>query len=100
MGDAGVQGSNRCFRCGAVFPEGGLRYKVDIRVSQDTGGELATVEDLEKELGRLIDVIESKSSEELAREVHDDFHFVLCKACKEEYMKGPDIPLGTFFFGE
>jgi hypothetical protein len=100
MADSGVLGADKCFRCGAPFPEGGLRYRVDVRVSADTGDTLATVEELEKELGRLIDVLEKKKTEELEREVHEDFHFVLCKACKDEYLKGPDVPLGTFFFGE
>ncbi|MGA2192268.1 MAG: hypothetical protein ABSG42_02695 [Nitrospirota bacterium] len=99
MGTGDVNGSNHCFRCGKGFPEGGLRYRVDIRVSADTGVEL-TVEDLDKELGRLIKVMEGKSSSELEREVHTDFKFYLCRECKEEYLKGPDIPLDRFFFGE
>jgi hypothetical protein len=92
-------GSGRCFRCGAKFPEGGLRYRVDIRVSADTGGE-STVEDLEAELAHLLSVIEGKSTEELEREVHTDYRFFLCKPCKDLYLEGPEVPLDKFFFGE
>ena len=93
-----VNGSGSCIRCGEKFAEGGLRYKVDIRVAADTGGE-ATFEDLEKELGHLLEVISGKDEKDLEREVHTDFRFYLCRACKEEYLKGPEIPLGNFFFG-
>lgn len=101
MGDARLLGPDRCSRCGASFADGALRYRIDIRVSADNAGALATVEDLENELGRLIDVLENKkpTGEQDDRET-EDVHFVLCKACKEEYMKGPEIPPGTFFFGE
>jgi len=98
MEDKAVGGSGSCFRCGVSFPEGGLRYKVDVRVAADTGNEL-TPGDLEKELEKLLKVIEGKDATELEREVHNDFRFYLCKACKDEYLEGPEIPLGKFFFG-
>ena len=92
-------GSGRCFRCGARFAEGALRYRVDIRVAADTGGE-ASVEELETELKHLMEVIEGKTTEELEREVHSDYRFYLCKPCKDEYLAGPEVPLDKFFFGE
>ena len=95
-----MQGSGRCFRCGAEFPAGGIRYRIDIRVAADTGNEAASVEDLEKELKHLMEVIENRSPEELEKEVHDDFRFYLCAACKDEYLKGPEVPLMNFFFGD
>ena len=98
MDNQPVSGSSSCFRCGAIFPDGGLRYRVDVRVAADTGGEL-TPADLEKELSTLLKVIEGKETTELEREVHNDFRFYLCKACKDEYLKGPEIPMGYFFFG-
>jgi hypothetical protein len=99
MAEQTTQGSGSCFRCGAVFPEGGLRYRVDVRVAADTGNELAAA-DLVKELEHLLKVIEGKDAEQLEREVHADFRFYLCKPCKDEYMKGPEVPLGQFFFGD
>jgi hypothetical protein len=91
-------GPGKCFRCGTEFPEGGLRHRVDVRVAADTGGE-ATVKDLENELKHLLKVIEGKDEEELEREVHQEFCFYLCGPCKDDYLKGPEVPLGKFFFG-
>jgi len=99
MGAPHYAGSGKCFRCGIAFPEGGLRYRVDIRVAADTGGELSVV-DLEKELKHLLEVIEGKDNEELEREVHQEYSFYLCGPCKEDYLKGPEVPLGSFFFGK
>ncbi|MBI5190855.1 MAG: hypothetical protein HZA22_09280 [Nitrospirae bacterium] len=98
MCGAAASGPGSCFRCGVKFDEGALRYRVDIRVAADTGGE-ATIEDVEKELAHLLKVIEGRSEEELEREVHQDYRFYLCGPCREDYLKGPEIPLGTFFFG-
>lgn len=99
MGESHLTGSDRCFRCGIKFPEGGLRYKVDITVAADTGGEISDVRELEQELDHLLKVIEGTDEDELEREVHTDYRFYLCKACKDEYLRGPEAPLDTFFFG-
>lgn len=99
MADSRFSGPDHCFRCGAKFPEGNLRYRVDIRVAADTGGEVADTANLEEELEHLLEVIEGTDEDELEREVHTDFRFYLCRACKDEYLRGPDIPLDTFFFG-
>ena len=96
---AELGGPGRCHRCGVGFPEGSVRYKVEVRVNADTGGELATVEDLEKELDHLLNVIEGKDEKELEREVHTELTFYLCRACRDEYLAGPDTPLDRFFFG-
>jgi len=100
MGDAQVSGTNSCFRCGTEFPEGGVRYRVDIRVAADTGGVVSDVEDLNKELETLLDVIKGKDETELEQEVHQSFRFYLCRPCRDDYLKGPEIPLSNFFFGE
>jgi hypothetical protein len=100
MGESSLTGSDRCFRCGAMFPRGGLRYRIDIRVAADTGGEVDEAGNLSEELIHLLSVIEGKDEDELEREVHEDFRFYLCKACKDEYLRGPDVPLDMFFFGE
>ncbi len=99
MGYSRVSGSDRCFRCGAVFADGGLRYRVDIRVAADIVGELR-VEDPEAEIKRLLDAIKGRDEDELEREVHTDYAFYLCGPCKDEYLRGPDVPLGRFFFGK
>ncbi len=99
MGESSISGSDRCFRCGTAFPKGGVRYRVDIRVAADTGGEVEETADLNEELEHLLSVIEGTDEEELEREVHTDFRFYLCRACRDEYLKGPDVPLDTFFFG-
>lgn len=99
MAESRATGSGRCFRCGADFPGGGIRYRVDIRVAADTGGEVSDIKDLEKELQHLLKVIEGEDEQTLEREVHTDFTFYLCRVCRDEYLKGPDIPLDTFFFG-
>lgn len=98
MSVAAATGPGSCFRCGVRFPEAALRYRIDIRIAADTGGE-ATIEDVEKELNHLLKVIEGKGADELEREVHQDYRFYLCGPCKDEYLRGPEIPLGTFFFG-
>ncbi len=92
-------GPGRCHRCGVEFAEGAVRYKVEVRVNADTGGELATVEDLEKELDNLLNVIEGKDEKELESDVHTELTFFLCRACRDEYLRGPDVPLDRFFFG-
>ncbi len=96
---AELGGPGRCHRCGVEFPEGSVRYKVEVRVTADTGGELATVEDLEKELDNLIKVIEGKDEKELEQDVHTELTFHLCRACRDEYLSSPDMPLDRFFFG-
>ncbi len=96
---AELGGPGRCHRCGVGFPEGSVRYKVEVRVNADTGGELATVEDLEKELDHLLNVIEGKDEKELEQDVHTELTFFLCRACRDEYLRGPDVPLDRFFFG-
>ena len=96
---AELGGPGRCYRCGVVFPNGSVRYKVDVRVNASTDGEIETVEELEKELDHLLKVIEGKDETELEQEVHTQMIFFLCRTCRDEYLSGPDLPLDRFFFG-
>jgi len=99
MGVEARGGTGSCFRCGHQFGFGELRYRVDVRVAQDTGGEIDEPVDYEGEIAEALDLAQLKTDEELERDVHIDFLFYLCPACKDEYLKGPDVPLDEFFFG-
>jgi hypothetical protein len=92
-------GSRSCFRCGAGFGFGELRYRIDILVAADTGGEIDDTSDTQVGIADALERALEKTDEELEREVHTDFRFYLCEACKDEYLKGPEIPLDEFFFG-
>jgi len=99
MGVEARGGSRSCFRCGKEFGFGERRFRVDIRVAEDTGGELTGTDDYEGEIAEALDQALEMTEEELERSVHIDFLFYLCPACKDEYLKGPEVPLDEFFFG-
>jgi len=87
-----------CSRCQAVFAEGGIRYRVDLHVTADNGTG-ATTDELESELRELLELLEGKEPAQVEDEMHTNLHFYLCKACRDEYLKGPETPLSSFFFG-
>ncbi|OGL38950.1 MAG: hypothetical protein A2149_09350 [Candidatus Schekmanbacteria bacterium RBG_16_38_11] len=77
---------NRCLKCGKNFKEGNLRYKVKILVSSDFDGVLNESEE-EIDLHELMQEIENRESEELEDEVHKEINFLLCKPCRDVFVR-------------
>jgi len=88
-----------CSRCNTVFPDGVIRFRVDVHITADTGAGMSSQE-LVKELNELVDLLQGSEAPDPADESHANLHFYLCRACRDEYLKGPDTPLSSFFFGE
>ena len=88
-----------CSRCNAPFTEGSIRFRVDVHVTADNGTG-ASVEELEGELKELVELLEGRQPKRVDDELQTSLHFYLCKMCRDEYVKGPETPLSSFFFGE
>ncbi len=67
-----------CFRCAKHLPPGGLKYVVHIRVFADFDGVLSVPEgDMEAELGRILEEIESRNLDDLEQEVYQEIGLLL-----------------------
>ena len=77
-----------CDRCGIRIPEGGLKYIVAINIIADDDNILP--EDIaDEELDSMISEIGKYDSDMLDRDVHQELAFVLCKRCKEQFVRDP-----------
>jgi hypothetical protein len=75
-------------RCGAEIEEGALRYLVTINVTADFDGTLPAdggIEDLEAFMRKL----DKEDPRKLEHDVFQSKAFLLCPACKNEFMKHP-----------
>ncbi len=67
-----------CFRCGQSLPMGSLKYVVHVKVFADFDGFLSIPEgDMEGEMDRIFEEIESRTPDDLEREVYEEFGFLL-----------------------
>ena len=60
---------NKCLKCGKKFGEGELKYKINIVVASDFDGVLG------------------ESEEEMEDEVYKEVNFLLCKPCRDIFLK-------------
>lgn len=77
-----------CSRCGCSILSGVTRYIVSVSLVADfdgivpegTGG--GSLEALMKEIDQM-------SQEDLENEIYQQFTFIICKPCRDEYIKNP-----------
>ncbi len=78
----------RCFRCGKELPPGSLNYVVNIRIFAGFDGFLLEPEgDVDRHIEEIIKEIEQYDPEELEKEVYEEFTMLLCKSCRDRFVK-------------
>ncbi len=79
--------SQSCFWCAKHLPLGSLKYVVHIRVFADFDGVLSIPEeDIDGEFDRILQEIESRTPDELEREVYEEIGLLLCKECRDRFV--------------
>ncbi len=82
-----------CFRCGKVLKPGALSYLVNIRVFSNFDGVLIEPEEgVDQQLKKLIKQVEESTPEELERDVYEEFTLILCKSCRDRFVKETKYP--------
>lgn len=67
-----------CFKCDRYLPPGSLKYVVHIRVYADFDGFLSIPDgEIEGEIDRILEEIESRNPDDLEREVYQEIGFFL-----------------------
>ncbi len=82
-----------CDRCGRDLPPGGLKYLVTISVTADFDGVILD-EASEDELRKALRDAEARDAEDLEKEVHQEMAYILCKPCRDAFVKEPVAPGG------
>lgn len=84
----GQEEKQRCFRCGKELPPGSLSYVVNIRVFAGFDGFVSEPEgDVDRHIEKIIKEIEQYDPEELEKEVYEEFTMILCKSCRDRFVK-------------
>lgn len=83
-----LSGKDRCARCGVVFESAQTRYQVTITLAADFDGFLGPPAG-PGELARIEAEIEDRSEEELMGEVYQRMSFIICKPCRDLWIKSP-----------
>jgi hypothetical protein len=80
----------QCMRCGRVLKPGALKYLVSIRLMADFDG---VIDEVEGDTGELIEEvlrqIEGMDAEDLERDVYEELNLLLCKSCKDHFVRNP-----------
>ena len=83
----------KCFRCGKELPPGSLSYVVHIRVFAGFDGVLLEPEGgIDHQLKQIIEQIQQSDPEELEKEVYEEFILILCKSCRDRFVKETQHP--------
>jgi len=69
-----------------MLKEGELKYRINIKVSSDFNGILDESEE-NLEISELMKEIENREPEELEDEVYKEINFLLCKPCRDYFVK-------------
>lgn len=77
-----------CDRCGKMIKDGEIRFKVLLTASADDGG-MVEQEITDAELEDIISEIENENPVELNRQVYEERMFILCRECKQSFLKKP-----------
>ena len=80
--------TGQCCKCGESLYEGSLKYIVRIKVLADFDGCIKS-ETEGDDLDALIGKMDGSSVEELENDVHQEMAFLLCKDCREIFVKNP-----------
>lgn len=92
MGIKDIEERN-CVRCGKVLKPGALSYLVNIRVFSNFDGVLIEPEEgVEQELRKLLNQVKEADPEELESEVYEEFTLILCKSCRDRFVKEAKYP--------
>ena len=79
-----------CMRCGRILQLGSLKYLVGIRVVADFDGVINEgEEDTDEMISKVLKQIEVMEAEELERDVYEELNLVLCKVCKDHFVRNP-----------
>jgi hypothetical protein len=80
----------QCMRCGRILKPGALKYLVSIRVVADFDGIINEGEgDTDEMISQVLQQIEGMDAEELERDVYDELNLILCKGCKDHFVRNP-----------
>ena len=83
----------QCSRCGKEFPPGSPAYVVNVRVFADFDGVLLDPEEeIDRQLNEVLDHIQELDPEELEKEVYEEFNLLLCKRCRDQFVKETQHP--------
>ncbi len=77
-----------CGSCGRALVGGNTRYLVTINIVADFDGHIEAPES-SMDRSNLWREIENKSERELTDEVYQRMSFVLCKRCRDDWVKHP-----------
>ena len=82
--------SVRCHRCGRALEPGALKFNVHVAVTADFDGHLDEPgREGEGSLAEALGRCEGQSEDELMADVHQEFAFLLCPACRADFLGGP-----------
>jgi hypothetical protein len=75
-------------RCGRILKPGSLKYLVNIKVVADFDGVINEGEgDIDEMINDVLKQIEDMDAEELERDVYEELNLVLCKICKDHFVR-------------
>ena len=77
-----------CSRCSKTLPVGSLTYVVNVRVFADFDGVLLEPEEgIDRQLTEVLEQVEELDPKDLEKEVYEEFSLVLCKRCRDHFVK-------------
>lgn len=87
-----MENSRVCDNCGCYIESNETLYVMQVAIMAEPGPEIdipeiTDIDDVRKELEKLIRAMEGMSEEEVeeaAEQVHESYRFVLCTECREE----------------
>ena len=92
-----MEGRN-CFRCGKELPAGKLTYLVQVKVFAGFDGVLWEPEGaIDQQMNQILEEIEKSDPEDLEKEVYEEFTLILCKSCRDRFVKETKHPWGGPF---
>ncbi len=86
-----ISPNNRCARCGRPLIKGSTAYRVRIDVTSTFDGYIPydPTEDTAAKLRKIAEELRSLPPELIEEEVHQEFTFLICLACKERFCANP-----------
>ena len=83
----------RCFRCGKKLPPGNLAYLAHIKIFAGFDGVLLEPEEeIDQQMKQVFEEIESSDPEDLEKEVYEEFTLILCKSCRDRFVRETKYP--------
>jgi hypothetical protein len=82
-----------CLRCGKELPLGSLSYVVHIRVFAGFDEVLLEPEgEIDQQMKQILKQIEKSDPEDLEKDVYEEFTLILCKSCRDRFVKETQHP--------